>query len=410
MKILMVTGSLPYPPHQGGALRVYGLMRGLRKAGHKITLLSFHDGETAEAETSPLKKYCQQIVTVPPPRRTVAERLRDLVLTRQADIARRLYSPAFRDQLFALLDAATYDLVQFEGIEAACYLPEVRAKYPQLKLCYDAFNAEAALQRVIYEVDRADQSRWLAALYSYIQVGRIANYERELCQKADLVVAVSTEDAQVLAAYRADGRVPVVPNGIDAAEYDSRTETKTERIDLPENALVFTGKMDYRPNVDAVIWFVREVLPHIREELPDAKLYVVGQKPHARLEGLRDQDGVEITGWVKDVRPFLWSAGVYVAPLRMGSGTRLKILEAMAAGCSVVATSTAASGLDADARRCMVIADDPKQMAVKIVELLESRTLRSVKGVTAQAYVKLTYDWSVLVPKLLEAYRGIGLG
>lgn len=406
MKILMVTGSLPYPPHQGGALRVYGLIRGLHKARHIITLMSFHDGETADAEASPLKKYCHQIVTVPPPRRTMTERLRDLILTRQADIARRLYSPAFRDQLFALLDAAPYDLVQFEGIEAACYLPEVRAKYPALKLCYDAFNAEAALQRVIYEVDRAERSRWLAALYSSIQVGRIAEYERELCQKADLVVAVSAEDAQILAAHRPDGRVPVVPNGIDAAEYAN----KAERIDLPENALVFTGKMDYRPNVDAVVWFVREVLPHIREELPDAKLYVVGQKPHARLEGLRDQDSVEITGWVKDVRPFLWSAGVYVAPLRMGSGTRLKILEAMAAGCSVVATSTAASGLDIDARRCMVIADDPKEMAVKIVDLLESPSLRSVKGITAQAYVKLTYDWSVLVPKLLEAYRGIGLG
>ncbi|MBL8154105.1 MAG: glycosyltransferase [Anaerolineae bacterium] len=406
MKILMVTGSLPYPPHQGGALRVYGLMRGLHKAGHKITLLSFHDGEASDAAASPLKKYCQQIVIVPLPRRTTTERLRDLILSRQADIARRLYSPAFRDQLFALLDATPFDLVQFEGIEAACYLPEVRTKYPQIKLCYDAFNAEAALQRVIYEVDRADRSRWPAALYSYLQVGRIANYERELCQKADLVVAVSAEDAQILAAHRPDGRVPVVPNGIDAAEYAN----KTERIDLPENALVFTGKMDYRPNVDAVVWFVREVLPHIQAELPDAKLYVVGQKPHARLEGLRDQDSVEITGWVKDVRPFLWSAGVYVAPLRMGSGTRLKILEAMAAGCSVVATSAAASGLDADARMCMVIVDDPKQMAVKIVNLLESPSTRSVKGITARAYVKLTYDWSVLVPKLLEAYRGIGLG
>jgi glycosyltransferase involved in cell wall biosynthesis len=406
MKILMVTGSLPYPPHQGGALRVYGLMRGLHKAGHKITLVSFHDGEVSDAEAAPLKKYCQRIVTVPPPRRTMTDRLRNLILSRQPDIAQRLYSPAFRDQLFALLDATPFDLVQFEGIEAACYLPEVRAKVPRIKLCYDAFNAEAALQRVIYEVDRADRSRWLAALYSYIQVGRIANYERELCQKADLVVAVSAEDAQILAAHRPDGRVPVVPNGIDAAEYMN----KTERIDLPENALVFTGKMDYRPNVDAVVWFAREVLPLIREELPDAKLYVVGQKPHIRLEGLRDQDSVEITGWVKDVRPFLWSADVYVAPLRMGSGTRLKILEAMAAGCSVVATATAASGLDADARKCMVITDDPKQMAVKIVDLLESPSLRSVKGITAQAYVKLTYDWSVLIPKLLEAYRGIGLG
>src|SRR5690606_23656791 len=115
--------------------------------------------------------------------------------------------------------------------------------------------------------------------------------------------------------------------------------------DLGPCALIFTGKMDYRPNVDAMLWFASDILPQVRSIMPDVRLYVVGQKPHPRLEVLRDHDHIVLTGWVPEVTPYLHAAAVYIAPLRMGSGTRLKILEAMAAGCAIVATTLAAAGL-----------------------------------------------------------------
>ncbi len=222
----------------------------------------------------------------------------------------------------------------------------------------------------------------------------------------DCVIAVSDEDAIALRNLSQDAPASVVPNGVSVDDYTN----SREQLDLGQHVLVFTGKMDYRPNIDAMRWFTSDILPAIQEEIPDTRLYIVGQKPHARVEMLRDKPNVAITGWVTDVHPYLHAAHVYVAPLRMGSGTRLKILEAMAAGCAVVATSYAASGLTAEVRDVMVVADDEKAMATAIVALLRAPQKREALGKAAQKYVKQRYDWTVLLPKLLAVYREIGLG
>ncbi len=401
----MLTPSLPYPLHQGGAIRNYGILRGLHDAGYEVTLLSFHDDSIA-IETTPLAELCARVYTVPPPRRSSLARLRDLFLSRQPDLARRLHSAEFERCLRALLDKARFDLIQFEGFEMAAYLKIIHQVQPSAKLCYDAHNAEYVLQQAIFKIDRREIRRWPAAFYSLVQSGRIAQFEAEVCQRVDSVISVSEEDAAALRKFRQDGRVSVVPNGVFAEAYSNARE----QLDLGDYVLVFTGKMDYRPNIDAMRWFTTAVLPEVQKEVPDTRLYIVGQKPHARVETLRDKHNVAITGWVSDVRPYLHAAHVYVAPLRMGSGTRLKILEAMAAGCAVVATPYAASGLGAEARSAMVVTDGEVEMAQAIVSLLHSSQKRAALGRAAQTFVKQRYDWSVLIPKLLDAYREIGLG
>jgi polysaccharide biosynthesis protein PslH len=407
MQILMVTASLPYPPHQGGALRSYGIIHGLHAAGHDITLLSFHDPETNIAvESTPLAQYCSRIETVPPPSRSKKDRLRDLILSTQPDIAKRLYSDAFYACLNQLIHEKNFDLIQFEGIEVVCYLPLLRKKGLHAKLCYDAFNAEAALQHLIFQVDRENIRRWPAAAYSFIQAQRIEHFERQICQGADCVIAVSNEDAEILRQYRTDKRVPVVTNGIFVDDYTD----SGEELDLGENTIVFTGKMDYRPNVDAMTWFAESVLPLVQAQIPETRLYIVGQKPHPRLESLRHKNHIEITGWVPDVQPFLRGAGVYVAPLRMGSGTRLKILEAMAVGCAVVATHIAISGMRSEANQALIVADEAETMAAKIIHLLRDKTRRQTLGKGARQFVKRYYDWPVLIPDLLRIYQDMGIG
>jgi polysaccharide biosynthesis protein PslH len=406
MQILIVTGNLPYPPHQGGALRSYGIIHGLYQAGHEITLLSFHDKtDGVAAESTPLANYCVQIETITPPTRSKLDRLRDLFFSRQPDIARRLYSDDFYACLQQLIAEKSFDLIQFQGIEVACYLPLLKRKGIRAKLCYDAFNAEAALQRLIFQVDRGDVRRWAAAAYSLIQAQRITHYERTICQQADAVIAVSTEDANILRQYRPDKRVGVVTNGIFVDDY----QDASEQLDLGEHVLVFTGKMDYRPNVDAMIWFTDNVLPLVQAHLHDTKLYIIGQKPHPRLEKLRSRHQIEISGWVQDVQPFLKGASVYVAPLRMGSGTRLKILEAMAAGCAVVATPIAISGMRAEAHTALIVTEKAEKMAQEIIHLLQNPTQRVTLGKSAQEFVKRYYDWPVLIPNLLKIYEELGL-
>jgi len=400
MRVLMLTPALPYPTHQGGALRNFGIIRSLHDAGHQVTLLSFHDNSPVSAS---LSNYCDRVETVKPPRRKPADRLHDLLLTRQPDIARRLESDDFRQCLQSL--SQRFDLVQFEGLEIAAFLPLIRQRQPQAKLCYDAHNAEYALQRDIFHVDRRDPRRLPAALYSFVQVQRITAFERSICQQADSVIAVSDEDAEALRGFRRDGKIGVISNGIFTDEY----AMERQRLDLGEDVIVFTGKMDYRPNVDAMLWFTSDVLPLVHKTTPNARLYVVGQKPHPRLEKLREKEFVEVTGWVAEVQPYLHAAGVYIAPLRMGSGTRLKILEAMAAGCAVVATSAAISGLSADVRQAIKVADSASEFAAAVVSLLQDSAQRQRLGDAARVFVRRHYDWSVLAPTLLSLYREIGL-
>ncbi|MGB7340631.1 MAG: glycosyltransferase [Phototrophicaceae bacterium] len=399
MRILIVTASLPYPLASGGAIRVFGILKGLQAAGHQLTLLSFADNDFSD---TPLIDICEKIVTVTPPTRSKLDRVLTLLTTSRADIETRFHSNEFVTQLITLLQKDSFDLVQFEAIESATYLPLVREHFPQVKICFDTFNAEADLQRVIYEIDSQEPKRFLQAMYSWMQSIRIERYERDLCRLSDLVIAVSQEDQAILSRYRDDDKTVVLSSGIFVDDYAETNET----VNLQHPAIVFTGKMDYRPNVDAMLWFTDAILPR----LPDAHLTIVGQKPHPRIQHLPQQSNISLTGWVDTIPPYLYATDVYIAPLRMGGGTRLKILEAMASRCAIVATSIAAAGLNDAVKAAMVIADDEVDFANAIQILLDNPTKRAELGQQAQRMVKQHYDWSVLIPQLLTAYEEAHIG
>lgn len=398
MKILILTPALPYPAHQGGALRNQGIIRGLAAAGHEISLLSFSDDSVGD--WTPLYSWCRQIKVIPAPPRSLRDRLHDLFVTGQPDLAQRLLSNDFRTQLIELLNSERFDIVQIEGLELGIYLRVIQEYQPEARIVYDAHNAEHMLQQGIANVERASPVKLPGAIYSQIQARRIRQFEREVCQQADAVIAVSEDDARSLSAFRPDRTVFVVPNGIFVDAYTVEEPPPA----LGDHVLVFTGKMDYRPNVDAMRWFVGAILPRIRERVPDARLYIVGQKPHTSLHQLRSVDGVEITGWVARVQPFLSAAHVYIAPLRMGSGTRLKILEAMASGKPVVATSAAAAGLNPETRSALIIADDPANFAERTAALLQDPVEQQRLGALARQQVSMHYDWSALIPCLSRVH------
>ena len=162
--------------------------------------------------------------------------------------------------------------------------------------------------------------------------------------------------------------------------------------------------MDFRPNVDAVLWFARHVLPRVRADVPDVCFFVVGQRPHRRLDVLRRDPAVVLTGWVEDVRPYIAQAAVCVAPLRIGGGTRLKLLEAMAMGKPVVATRLGAEGYPLADGRELLLADTPADFAARVIALLRAPERGATLGRAARAFVQEHYDWRVIVPRLEAAY------
>ncbi len=407
MNILFLTPQLPFPPRQGTAIRNWGLIKHLA-ARHAIALLSFAEpGQTADAPE--LQAACRRVIAIPAPRRSRADRLRTL-LSPHPDLARRLWSPDFAHALTDLLRESHFDIIHIEGLEMAPYLLLMRRanlKSP-IFIVYDAHNAEHTLQRRVFATDLRQPRRWLAALYSWMQVPRLRKFEAEVCQAVHAVTCVSGEDAAALQQLVPSLRLIIVPNGIDVDEYAQYTIRNTQYAARP--TLLFTGKMDYRPNLDAVLWFVEDIFPRIRAARPEAQFVVVGQKPPERLQRLNGQDGIVVTGAVEDVRPFIAGAAVYVAPLRTGGGTRFKLLEAMALARPIVSTTVGAEGFAVHSERELLLADTPAEFAAAVLALLSDPARAFALGQTGQAFVRAGYDWSVIVPKMESVYTRQGKG
>jgi sugar transferase (PEP-CTERM/EpsH1 system associated) len=402
MRLLLLTPQLPYPPHQGTSLRNFNLIAQLVKR-HRVCLLTFLEPDQSLDDAGPLLDMCDWIDPVPVPRRSSTLRLRQMLTTRRPDMAWRLWSPAFRDRLTMRLVEAPFDVVQIEAIELAPYLPTIgracrESAEPRPLIVYEDHNAEWVLQKRACLTDLRIPGRWPAAAYSFVQWMRLKRYEAGVCRHADFVVAMSEADQDAILAIAPEAPVTIVPNGIDLDEYTGY-DGPAQRFDL-----VFTGKMDFRPNVDAMLWFGREVWPLIRQHRPQVKLAIVGQRPHPRLDPLREVSGITITGWVPDVRPYIAGATVYVAPLRVGGGTRLKLLQAMAMEAAIVATSLGAEGFPVTHSRELLLADTPASFAQAVLALLDAPEQRAQLGAAARRFAQATYGWDALVPKLEALY------
>jgi len=400
VKILLLTPQLPYPPHQGTSLRNFHIIRGLA-ARHDVYLLSFveENGDGNRDVPEPLQTLCAGVTTVPAPRRTLAQRLWRMASRGRPDMAHRLESVAFERALHAVLLERGSGVVQIEGIELARYMPAVRQLCGDCRLVFDDHNAEAALQYSAFLTDARRPRRWPTAAYSFVQTLRLRRFERWACRMADAVTVVSEADGRAIRRLAPDVEPVVIPNCIDVGAYRRPPESTVPRYDV-----VFTGKMDYRPNVDAVAWFGREIWPLIRRARPETSWAVVGQKPHARLGWLRQVPGVTVTGRVPTIQPYLAGASVYVMPLRMGSGTRLKMIEAMAAEKAIVSTPMGAEGYDVSDGQQLLLAETASDFAEAVVRLLRDIEERERLGAAAVTFAA-AYDWRKVIPRFDQVYE-----
>ena len=410
MKLLILTPQLPYPAHQGTTIRNFNLIRYLAPR-HEITLLSF--GTPAELQNAePLRALCRRIEIAPYPTRSLAQRAWTTLASPFPDMALRLRSDEMHAKMRTLVRDETFDIIQVEGIEMAHYAlqSKIENQKPILseaegsKIVFDDHNAEYVLQRTAFESDARKPTRWHAALYSLIQWKKLERYERAYCQRAHHLVACSNADAAALRILISNLQSPisVIPNGVDTEFYVPSEQVCAKP--LADRALVFTGKMDFRPNIDAMIWFCAEILPRVRTEMPLAHLVIVGQKPAPRIRALKQQPGIEVTGWVADTRPYIADAAIYVVPLRMGSGTRLKVLEAMAMGKAIVSTTRGVEGIALTPGREAITADTPAEFARAVIGLVRDPERRRALGYAARALVKEKYDWRKIVPEFEPVY------
>ncbi len=399
MKLLLVTPQAPYPPRQGTTIRNFNLIRGLA-AHHQIDLLTFlAPGEAIDAD-SPLHRYCARIASVAQPVRSTAQRIRATLTSLTPDMGLRLESAEMHSLITRWAQETRYDAVQIEGIELAQYGRAVagRRRDPRRPaLIFDNHNCEYLLQQRNAFTDLRLPRRWAAAAYSLVQWQKLRRYEAAALRDADAVVAVSEADRAALLALGISTPITVVSNGIDLDEYQP-----APRPASTSRTLVFTGKMDYRPNIDAVLWFAQSVLPSILARAPDARFQIVGMNPHPRLDVLRSHPSIEITGAVTDTRPYIHNAAAYIIPMRVGGGTRFKALEAMACGAAIVSTRLGVEGIGVRNEAEVLLADAPEAFAQAVLRLLDDAdgALHHKLGAQGRRFVEQHYGWAQIIPKL----------
>ncbi len=383
-KILFLSPRLPYPLDTGGKIRTYHILR-LLAGNFSVDLLTFIFSEQEKDFVFELEKQLRiKIHSVDNkifPPGIVLSALR----TGKPISYQKYFSVQFVDKLKSLLQENQYRKVHCDHLHMAQYVTIIKQISLDLPVRVDEHNVEY----VIAERTKDRASNPVAKLLFSDQSSKVKRLEKQVCQEVDEIWVVSQEDKLILSNLIGDDKkITVVPNGVDLEYFSFRPYGGNEK------GLVFIGSMDWLPNEDGMLFFIEAIWPKVKAVLPDLRLSIVGRSPSDRLLSKASWD-IVITGAVDDVRPYLYSAEVSIVPLRIGGGSRLKILESMAAGRVVVSTSLGAEGIECVNNEHIIIADNPDEFASAIIRLVRDITMRKRIAKTAYDLVEGKYKWKL---------------
>jgi polysaccharide biosynthesis protein PslH len=391
VKILWVKAGGLYPPNVGGRIRSYQILKELAKL-HEVTLFTYFaaDGEDLHHE---LELEFSRVISIPLPipyGRAFGEALRYLRFLPSSlpYTVSKFSSPSIRERLRKHIDEDKPDIIICDFVFAAEPIPW---ESPIVKLLF-THNVEASIWEQHYRLTKNPVWRWVA----HREFRAMERYERTYLNRADHVLAVSEQDRNAFSKFVDPSRITVIPTGVDVDYFRPSSE-----LEQTPNSLVFSGAMDWMPNEDGILYFIHEILPLIRREIPEISLCVVGRDPSRKLRDLAASlPSIQVTGRVEDIRPFVRRSAVYVVPLRIGGGTRLKIFEAMAMGKSIVSTTIGAEGLPINPGKDVLIADQPQEFADATVALLKDPSRRTEMGRAARELVGTRFSWESIVQPL----------
>jgi sugar transferase (PEP-CTERM/EpsH1 system associated) len=304
-------------------------------------------------------------------------------------------------KLAALLAAEPFDAVQLESVHLLSYLDVIRRAASQPAVIADWHNVESELMARY----AAKTGNWAKRLLAYRTAHLLERSEQRLLSEADVHLVVSERERELLKSRSPKAEVHVVPNGVDTAAFKA-TGAGRSGSNEARNTLLFVGSMDYHANVDAVVWFIREIWPAVSSQFPHLSFTIAGRNPGPKVRALASRS-VRVTGNVADVRPYYLSAAAVVVPLRVGSGTRLKILEAMAAGVPVVSTTLGSEGLDVTDGVHLLVGDSSSEFTSALIRLLRNSALAAALADASETLVAERYDWSIIGQLLYDIHEKV---
>lgn len=390
LNILVIAETIPLRADQGSSIRNQHLIRGLAKR-HNVTVVGYDPKESVSVPGTTLDGAVIESVRFAP-ERSLTAKIRTLVSS-SSHQGSFFDTPALRAAIDDVVSRQRFDVVQIERSQLWSLRP--RNGTP---IVLDEHNIEYALRRQIIARQRSIPKR----AFNTFDAAKFRRLERRAWQEVAGCTVTSAVDAAVVSRLAPRTPVGVIPNGVDIDYFGPTSDT------VEADEILFVGMMDFTPNVDGATFFAREVMPLIRQRRPQARFSVVGK--NASLGLIAELGGAaNLVGEVADVRPWLARAAVVVVPLRMGSGTRLKVLEALASGKAVVSTAVGSEGIQVVAGQHIEIADEPRAFANAVSRLLADTAEARRLGNEGRALVERLYSWDVVV-SALEAFHRRVLG
>lgn len=382
MNILFLTKELPYPPDSGFRNRTFHLIKGLA-CRHKVSLVCFGDKNVKLDGISP---YCAAIERLEPKKqsKTVWKLFLSLFCAQPYSVISR-FDPHMKAKVKDLLASGHFDLFICDSIYQAGHMPD--ADIPKV---ITEHNIESSIMRRYASVAENP----LIKFGIWIEYLKMRLYEHATWKKFDLCLVCSAAEKHELQKRVPMLKADVVSNGVDLGYF---TNTSPE---IKKHLLVYVGQMNWQPNIDAVVYFLKEMYPRIKADVSDVSFSIVGSNPPEAIKKLAQENGAKTTGYVPDTRPIVSQAEVFVVPLRIGGGTRLKILEAMAMGKAIVSTSIGCEGIGAEHEKNILIADSQEDFAKSVIRIFNDTTLRDNLGVAARKFVEKNYSWENIGQKL----------
>jgi len=397
MKILFLTSRFPFPPTDGIRIKTYNLIKELSKK-HQIFLLSFYENfeDVVQEQVSAMKQYCQVLKVVPIfSRKSAILQIFTELCTREPAFVSRFRSKQMAKLIEYVIATWQPDIVQLDGINISCYIPQVSGRVP----CVISPNDSLTLG-FTEEISFLPRKYILKKLYRYLQLSKIWKYERKMYAEAEKCYVVSEVDRNYLLALNPQIDVKAIANGVDAEFF--------KPLGLPKEnpSLVYVADMS-GGGADYAIWFIRQVFPKVKKVMPSVKFYLVGKNPKRKLLDIASRDNnIKVTGFVKDVRPYIDIATVVISPVMKTCGILNKVLQAMAMEKVVIGTSASFSGIKgAVSGKNMVSVDSAEEFAWKIVELSKDANLRKIIGKKARLLVKERYTWEQTAQEVERLYK-----
>jgi polysaccharide biosynthesis protein PslH len=377
VKILFVCHRLPYPPRRGGKIRPFNIIKHFTEAGHAVSVASLARSAAEAVEGEDLARYCAERIVEQIGAPQAMLRMVSRLPTPTPSSMGYFFSPQLKRKIDALVARESFDLIMVHCSSVAPYVSAVPV--PKI-LDFGDMDSQKWLLYAGHKPFPLSTGYWLEGR-------KLERAEKTLARQFDLCTCTTRAELDTLQSYATGVRTDWFPNGVDAEYFHpAAAEYDAERV-------CFVGRMDYFPNQQAVLWFAREVLPLIQARRPRTEFSVVGAAPSGAILALHGAHGVTVTGTVKDVRPLVQNSALTVAPLIIARGTQNKILESMAMGVPVVASSAASRGVDAEPDRHILSADTPTQFSEAVLRVLDDAAERRRLAEAGRERVLTNHSW-----------------